>query len=128
MRVKLQSADIFQTFKDALTADPHLNVSVIRESAFYTEQSSALTTLINSIGTTVAMLMGIGAVFGAILTMYSTVSSCSREIATLRALGFGAMPVVVSVLIEALLLALVGGLVGAAIAYFRVQRLSGQYT
>jgi len=90
----------------------------MRESDFYAEQSSALTTLINSIGTTVAVLMGIGAVFGAILTMYTAVSSRSREIATLRALGFGATPVVVSVLIEALLLGLIGGLIGAAIAYF----------
>ena len=118
MRVQLQSADTFPAFKDNLAADPRLNVSVMRESDFYAEQSSALTTLINSIGTTVAVLMGIGAVFGAILTMCTAVSSRAREIATLRALGFGATPVVVSVLIEALLLGLIGGLIGAAIAYF----------
>lgn len=117
VRARLQSPAAFQTFKNALTTDPRLNVSVMRESEFYAEQSAALTSLINGIGTMVALLMGIGAVFGAILTMYTAVSARSREIATLRALGFGAVPVVISVLAEALLLGLAGGALGGVIAY-----------
>ena len=74
--------------------------------------------MVSGIGTTITVLMGLGAFFAALNTMYSAVSARTREIATLRALGFGGAPVVVSVLIEALLLALVGGVIGMAIAYF----------
>lgn len=117
VRARLQSPAAFQTFKDALTTDPRLNVSVQRESDFYAEQSAGLTALINTVGTLVAALMGIGAVFGAILTMYTAVSARAREIATLRALGFSGAPVVISVLAEALLLGLAGGILGGAVAY-----------
>ena len=73
--------------------------------------------LITGLGTLIAVVMGCGAVFGALNTMYTTVSARSREIATLRALGFHSGPVVISVLTESLILALVGGVLGAAAAW-----------
>jgi putative ABC transport system permease protein len=118
MRVKLRSAAAFQSFKDALTTDPRLNVRLFTERAYYEEQSRTLIALVRTIGTTIAVLMGLGAVFAALNTMYSAVSTRTREIATLRALGFGSMPVVVSVLTEALLIGLVGGVIGMAISFF----------
>ncbi len=115
---KLQSAESFPGFKDRLTTDPRLNVKVVRQTDFYADQSVAMSSLITGLGTLIAGLMGIGAVFGALNTMYTAVSSRTREIATLRALGFGSGPVVISVLAEALVLALVGGVAGAGLAYF----------
>jgi putative ABC transport system permease protein len=91
---------------------------VFSEKQYYEEQSRILVTLVSTIGTSIAVLMGLGAVFAALNTMYSAVSSRMREIATLRALGFGAAPVVTSVLAEALLIGLVGGLLGMAVSYF----------
>jgi len=117
-RVKLTSAAALQSFKDAMTTDPRLNVRVFTERQYYEEQSRTLVTLVSTIGTAIAVLMGLGAVFAALNTMYSAVSARTREIATLRALGFGPAPVVASVLTEALLLGLVGGTVGAVVAYF----------
>jgi putative ABC transport system permease protein len=117
MRVKLTSADALKTFKDSLTSDPRLNVSVISEKAYYARQSVAMTSLVNSIGTFIAFLMGLGAIFAALNTMYSAVSTRTREIATLRALGFSGGPVMVSVLTEALLLGLLGGVLGMVISY-----------
>lgn len=114
---KLESPDQFQRFKDALTADPQLDVKVVRESEFYADQSRVLTGLIEILGFVITVLMGAGAVFGALNTMYAAVAARTREIATLRALGFQSGPVVISVLVESLLLALVGGAVGAAVAY-----------
>ncbi len=114
---KLESAGAFQDFKDRLTTDPRLNVKVVRQTDYYAEQSTMIYNLITGLGTLVAGLMGVGAVFGALNTMYSAVSSRTREIATLRALGFSGGPVVVSVLLEALVLALVGGVIGAGLAY-----------
>jgi putative ABC transport system permease protein len=116
--VKLSSPEAFQEFKDALTTDPRLNVKVLRQTEYYAEQSTAVTKLINTLGFLVAILMAVGAVFGALNTMYSSVSARTREIATLRALGFGSGAVVVSVMIESLVLALVGGATGAIVAYF----------
>lgn len=118
MRVKLTSPAAFQSFKDALTADPRLNVRLFTERQYYEEQSRTLIALVSTIGTTIAVLMGLGAVFAALNTMYSAVSTRTREIATLRALGFGAAPVVISVLAEALLIGVVGGVIGALISYF----------
>jgi putative ABC transport system permease protein len=100
-----------------LQADPRLNVSVRSEREFYAAQSRVLIALVTSLGGAIAALMGIGAVFAAMNTMYSAVDARTREIATLRALGFGGIGVVASVLAEALLLALLGGCVGGAIAY-----------
>lgn len=110
--VHLTSASALDTFKDSLTADPRMTVEVDRERDYYDRQSQALTTLIEVLGTIVAVVMGIGAVFGALNTMYSAVAERSREIATMRALGFGAASVVLSFLIEALLISFLGGLLG----------------
>jgi putative ABC transport system permease protein len=118
MRVKLTSPGAFQSFKNALTADPRLNVRLFTERQYYEEQSRTLIALVSTIGTTIAVLMGLGAVFAALNTMYSAVSTRTREIATLRALGFGSTPVVISVLAEALLIGVVGGIIGALISYF----------
>ena len=118
MRVKLTSPGAMQAFKDELTSDPRLNVRVFSEKQFYEEQSRVLVTLVRTIGTAIAVLMGLGAIFAALNTMYSAVSSRMREIATLRALGFGSAPVVVSVLAEALLIGLIGGAVGMLVSYF----------
>lgn len=120
---KLVSPEAFDEFKEALTTDPRLNVKVMRESEYYAEQSRLLHSIITGLGTLVAGLMGIGAVFSSLNTMYSAVSARTREIATLRALGFGGGPVVVSVLVESLLLALVGGVLGGAVAYFGFNEL-----
>jgi len=114
---KLESPEAFEPFSEALTTDPRLNVKVVRETDYYAEQSVLLHRLIRTIGYLIASLMGIGAVFGAINTMYTAVSSRTREIATLRALGFSAAPVVASVMTESMLLALGGGLVGGLLAY-----------
>jgi putative ABC transport system permease protein len=115
--VRLPSAGAFQQFKDALTSDARISVTAIRESDYYAAQSEILQQIIRTIGFIVAGLMGIGAVFGAVNTMYNAVATRSREIATLRALGFGSFPVVFSVLAEALLLSLVGGLIGGLAAW-----------
>jgi len=114
---KLASPAAFQQFKDSLTSDPRLSVKVLRQSDYYSEQSTMVTTLITTLGVLIASLMAIGAIFGALNTMYNSVAARTREIATLRALGFGSGAVVVSVLLESLSIALVGGALGAAIAY-----------
>ncbi len=114
---KLDSSDSFNAFRDWLTSNPQVNVQVRREADYYAQQSQALSSLIQGVGFGIAGLMGIGAVFGAILTMYTAVSTRSREIATLRALGFNATSVVVSVLFESLALAAIGGVIGGVAAY-----------
>lgn len=118
VHAKLTSPAAFQQFKDALTTNPQLKVKVVRKSEFLAEQSTMLTKFIEGIGYFIAALMALGALFGALNTMYSAVAARTREIATLRALGFGSSPVVFSVMLEALGLALVGGSVGATVAYF----------
>ncbi|MBP7586639.1 MAG: ABC transporter permease [Thermoanaerobaculia bacterium] len=118
VRAKLTSKEEFQTFKDAITTDPRLDVQVDTERDYFAGQSKGLTAIITGLGTIIAVLMGFGAVFGALNTMYSAVSARTREIATLRAIGFRSAPVVVSVLAESLVLSLVGGVLGAIAAYF----------
>jgi putative ABC transport system permease protein len=110
--VRLATPEAFVVFRDALTADPRVTVQVDRETEYYEKQSRQLTTLILVLGTLVAIVMGIGAVFGALNTMYSAVAERAREIATLRALGFSAGSVVASFLVEALCLAILGGGLG----------------
>lgn len=112
--VHLTSPDAFQTFKDAVSKDPRLDEDVSREVDYYTKQSQTFTRLITVLGGLVAAVMGIGAVFGALNTMYSAVAERGREIAVMRALGFGAVAVVFSFLIEALLISFVGGALGCA--------------
>jgi len=114
---RLESPAAFTTFKDFLTTNPQLDVKVFRQSEYYAEQSTALTTLITTLGYLIALLMAVGAVFGALNTMYSSVSARTREIATLRALGFGGGAVIVSIMLESVALALVGGAIGAGLAY-----------
>jgi putative ABC transport system permease protein len=114
---RLNSAGAFTEFKDSLTSNPRLSVKVLRQSDYYAEQSEMLTRLITSLGVLIAGLMAVGAVFGALNTMYSAVAARTREIATLRALGFGRGAVVVALMFESLVLALAGGSVGAALAY-----------
>jgi putative ABC transport system permease protein len=114
---RLDSSESFNTFRDWLLANPQVNVQVRRETEYYSAQSRALSSLIQGVGYGIAALMGIGAVFGAILTMYTAVSTRSREIATLRALGFNTTSVVVSVLVESLALAALGGVLGGVAAY-----------
>jgi putative ABC transport system permease protein len=115
--VKLKSADAFPEFKDSLTTNPQLNVKVERQSDYYAAQSTAITTLITTLGFLIASLMAVGAVFGALNTMYSAVAARTREIATLRALGFGSGAVVIALMLESLVLALAGGVIGGGLAY-----------
>jgi putative ABC transport system permease protein len=114
---RLDSADSLTMFRDWLTSNPQLSVSIRRENEYYAGQSQAMTRLIQTIGFGIAGLMGIGAIFGAILTMYTAVASRAREIATLRALGFSTSAVLVSVLGEAIVLGVIGGSIGALGAY-----------
>ena len=115
--VRLNSPAAFQQFKDSLTSNPQLNVEVTRLSDYYAEQSQTMTLLVTTLGFIIASLMALGAVFGALNTMYSAVAARTREIATLRALGFGSGAVVVSLMLESLILALVGGALGGGLAY-----------
>ena len=110
--VHLTSPDAFQKFKDAASKDPRLNVDVSREIDYYAKQSQTFTRLITILGGLVAGVMAIGAIFGALNTMYSAVAERTREIAVMRALGFGAAAVVFSFLIEALLISFIGGALG----------------
>jgi putative ABC transport system permease protein len=107
----------FAAVEDAIKRDRRLGINILREPEYYAKQATILSNLINGLGYTVALLMAIGATFGALNCMYSAIASRQVEIATLRAIGFGGTPVVVSVLIEALLLALLGGALGGALAY-----------
>jgi len=110
--LRLSSHDAFQQLKDALTSDPRLTVQADRERDFYDRQSRALTLLITILGFLVAGVMGVGAVFGALNTMYSMISERSREIATIRAIGFSSFSVSLSFIFEALVIALLGGILG----------------
>ena len=104
-------------FKGSVSRDPRFSLTVLREPEYYAKQAKVLSTLINILGYTVAAFMAIGATFGALNCMYSAIASRQVEIATLRAIGFSGAPVVVSVMIEALLLAGLGGILGGALAY-----------
>ncbi|HET8645080.1 MAG TPA: ABC transporter permease, partial [Vicinamibacteria bacterium] len=110
--VKLRSPDAFDAFEAALKADPRAKLQAVREKAYYEKQSQVVTTLITVLGTLVAAVMALGAVFGALNTMYSAVAERAREIAVLRAIGYGGGAVVLSFFFESLLIAAAGGLVG----------------
>ena len=111
------SPDSFQTLKDSLTSNPQLTVTAMRAPDYYGSQTEALQKIVYTLGTIIGVLMGVGAVFGAVNTMYNAVATRTREIATLRALGFRSVPVVISVLAEAAVLSLLGGVVGGGLAY-----------
>lgn len=115
--VKLAGKDGFAQFKAALAADPRLKLDVLTTRDYYAKQSEGLTKLINILGTVIGTIMAIGAVFGALNTMYAAVAGRAREIATMRALGFRGLPVVVAVMLETMLLALLGGILGAGLAW-----------
>jgi len=110
--VHLTSPDALQDLKDALTSDPRMQVGVTREKEYYDKESRAMTSMIRVLGGGVVVIMFFGAVFGALMTMYSAIAERGREIATMRALGFGGASVVTSFILESLLLSLVGGLIG----------------
>jgi len=114
---RLTAPDAFFQFSNSIATDPRMSVKSLRQTDYYASKSTVLTTLINTLGFIVAALMAIGAVFAALNTMYNSVSARTREIATLRALGFGSGAVIVAVLLESLAIALVGGTIGAAVAY-----------
>ncbi len=131
--VQLNSVDDIAAMEQRLTSDPQLDVDVRSQRDFFSGQSEGLTSTIGLLAGIVAFIMAIGAVFGALNTMYSAVSARTREIGTLRAIGFGALPVVLSVMAESLLLSLIGGVIGAVIAYFAfngyaVSTLGGGFT
>jgi len=131
--VQLSAVDGFDAIKNRLTSDPQLDVDVRTQRDFFSGQSEGLTSTIGILAGIVAFIMAIGAVFGALNTMYSAVSARTKEIGTLRAIGFGALPVVASVMAESLLLSLLGGVLGAAIAYlafngYAVSTLGGGFT
>jgi putative ABC transport system permease protein len=117
MRLTLTAPSAFATLKAALTSDPRLRVDVRTTREYYAAQSDRLRRLIDFLATAVAVIMAVGATFGALNTMYAAVAARTREIAILRALGFGAAAVILSVLCEGLALATLGGALGAAIAW-----------
>ena len=113
--VHLTSPADFDKFKDSITSDPALNLEVEREVDYYAKQSSAMTQLITVLGGLVAAIMAIGAVFGALNTMYSAVAERGREIATMRALGFSSWNIILSFLFEALLISFIAGIIGCVV-------------
>lgn len=115
--VKLTSAAAFKDFKAALAANPQLKVDASTTLEFFSKQSEKMTQILRAIGITVGAIMAVGAVFGALNTMFAAVSSRAREIATLRAIGFRGLPVVVAVMLETMLLALIGGAIGGVAAW-----------
>ena len=118
MRLRVDAPETIAKISERVEADPRLDLVVIDEPSFFQGQAGNLGTQIKQFGYAVAIIMAIGAVFAALNTMYSAVVTRTVEIATLRALGFGSGPVVASVLVESMALAALGGLVGAAVAYF----------
>jgi putative ABC transport system permease protein len=117
LTLRLTDALAFDAFKAGLASDPRLKIDVQTTRQFYSRQSEELTHTIRILGAAVGAIMAVGAVFGALNTMYAAVATRTREIATLRAIGFQGVPVVSSILLETLLLAMLGGMIGAAIAW-----------
>lgn len=130
VRVKLESPESLETLRQALEEDPRIDPDVMSEREYYSSQSQGLVQFIKLIGYPLTILMAIGAIFGALNSMYSSVSVRGKEIATLRALGFGPTAVLVSTMVESILLALAGGVLGGVLAYlvfngFQVSTLNG---
>jgi putative ABC transport system permease protein len=117
VRLQLDDPATLPALTDHLAADPRLNVDVESEEQYYSAQTEQFRKTIGALAGVVTLIMALGAMFAALNTMYAAVGTRAREIATLRAIGFGGVPVVISVMIESLLLALAGGLVGALLAY-----------
>ena len=117
MFVRLTGANAFDAFKAALVSDPRLQVDVDTTLNYFSKQSEGTSKAISAIGIVVGAIMAIGAVFGALNTMFAAVATRAREIATLRAIGFRGLPVVVAIMLETMLLALIGGLLGGFLAW-----------
>lgn len=117
IRVRVDSPERIDELTERITGDPRLDLQLTAENEYFASQAGGLTDTIRIFGYAVAIIMAIGAVFAALNTMYAAVVTRTVEIATLRALGFGRVPVVVSVMIESMALALLGGVLGALIAY-----------
>ncbi|HMB73979.1 MAG TPA: FtsX-like permease family protein [Gammaproteobacteria bacterium] len=113
----LESADAYEQFADTLTTDPTIEVQVQRETDYYAQQGEQLQSILSIVSNVVAGIMAVGALFAALNSMYSAVSTRTVEIATLRAIGFGSASVVISILVEAMLLAIAGALLGALCAW-----------
>ena len=124
VRVGLESPESLETLKAALAADPRLTVEVLQEQAYYSAQTGQFRATISVLAGVVTLIMALGAIFAALNTMYAAVATRTREIATLRAIGFGAFPVLVSVMVEAVVLAFLGGVTGAFIAWAMFDNLS----
>ncbi len=107
----------FSQFKTAMAADPRLKLDVETTRAYYGKQGGGLNRLISVLGTVIGAIMAVGAVFGALNTMYAAVATRAREIATMRAIGFRGTPVIMALMLETMLLALLGGLLGGLIAW-----------
>lgn len=130
IRVRLEDKEQLESLEKLLTDDPRIDPDVLSEKAYYAAQAEPLSQFIKAVGYPLTILMSIGAIFGALNSMYSSVSARGKEIATLRALGFGPMPVIVSTIVESTLLAAAGGVIGGAAAFllfngFRVSTLNG---
>ena len=133
VRAVLETPQAFTTFKDALSADPRLSVDVQTEQDYYSSQTKQFRQQIGFLAGVVTFIMALGAIFAALNTMYAAVAARGKEIATLRAIGFGGASVLISVMIESLVLALIGGALGALIAYllfnnFSVSTLGQNFT
>ena len=133
VRVRLQSPESIETLRTALEEDPRIEPDVMTEREYYSSQAEPLSRFIRMIGYPLTILMAIGAIFGALNSMYSSVSVRGKEIATLRALGFGPLSVLLSTMVESTLLALIGGVIGGAIAYlvfngFQVSTLGASFS
>lgn len=133
VRVRLESKEAISVLEKALEDNPQISVDVVTEKDYYSGQAEGLTQFIKLVGYPLTVLMAIGAVFGALNSMYSSVSARGKEIATLRALGFGPFSILVSTIVESTLLALVGGLIGGAVAYlafngFQVSTLGASFS
>jgi putative ABC transport system permease protein len=115
--VRLEDPKSFAAFKTALEANPQLKVEAATTLDYFGKQSEGMTKVIKAMGLAVGAIMAIGAMFGALNTMFAAVAARAREIATLRAIGFSGLPVVVAVMLETMLLALIGGLIGGAVAW-----------
>ncbi len=115
--VRLADPQAFAAFKTALEANPQLKIDASTTLDYFSKQSEGTATVIRIIGIVVGAIMAIGAMFGALNTMFAAVAARAREIATLRAIGFPGLPVVVAILIETMLLALAGGVIGGAAAW-----------
>ena len=131
--VAIDGPDGFARLKSAVAAEPRLSLDVLREQDYFSGQTKDFRRTIGFLAGVVTIIMALGAVFAALNSMYAAVATRSKEIATLRALGFGGLPVVVSVMTEALLLAIAGGVLGALVAYalfnnFSVSTLGQNFT